>query len=269
MLTVSDVIFQLMRPLENIGKTVDTLKTGLGEMVVTGIATAFMPSYSVLSVAKQQDLNLVIAHEAPFYHHTDVTDHLINDSVYQLKLAFIQESNLAIFRLHDQMHRVDPDTIFAGLVRDLGWSSYVVDPIVSGQLPIGTYPLEIPAMSLGEVVEHVKNALNIPVVRVIGDLSMTASRIGILNGYRGGGSLAIPFFRNENLDLVICGEGPEWETPEYVRDAIRMGQQKALIVLGHGNSEWSGMKHLARTLKTMFPAIPVEFIPEEDPFQFL
>ena len=37
----------------------------------------------------------------------------------------------------------------------------------------------------------------------------------------GGGALAIPYFEAEHLDLIITGEGPEGETPEYVRDAPR------------------------------------------------
>ena len=36
-----------------------------------------------------------------------------------------------------------------------------------------------------------------------------------------------------DADLIICGEGPEWETPEYVREANRLGRSCGLIVLGH------------------------------------
>lgn len=45
----------------------------------------------------------------------------------------------------------------------------------------------------------------------MGDLSMECRRVGILVGYRGTGEMIIPLFHKESLDLVIYGEGPEWE----------------------------------------------------------
>jgi putative NIF3 family GTP cyclohydrolase 1 type 2 len=81
--------------------------------------------------------------------------------------------------------------------------------------------------------------------------------------------LSIPLFEKEKLDLIIYGEGPEWETPEYVRDAIHQGKQKALIVLGHSESEESGMKNLADWLKSTLPYLPVFYIPEKPLFQVI
>lgn len=57
---------------------------------------------------------------------------------------------------------------------------------------------------------------------------MECQRIGLLAGYRGGGEVVIPLFQNQNLDLIIAGEGPEWESPEYVRDALQQGKKKHL-----------------------------------------
>ena len=95
---------------------------------------------------------------------------------------------------------------------------------------------------------------------------MTCKRIGVLVGYRGGGEQVIPLFENEGFDLVIYGEGPEWETPEYVRDAVRQGKKKGLLVLGHAESEMPGMRFLARELQDKFPGIPVHFLPQEPIF---
>lgn len=36
--------------------------------------------------------------------------------------------------------------------------------------------------------------------------------------------------------VAVCGEINEWETNEYVSDAIRLGKNKALIVTGHAAS---------------------------------
>jgi putative NIF3 family GTP cyclohydrolase 1 type 2 len=115
----------------------------------------------------------------------------------------------------------------------------------------------------------VKRRLGLSVVRVSGDLDAPCRRIGLLVGYRGGGANAIPLFEQERLDLVICGEGPEWETPEYVRDAARQGRARALIVLGHAESEAAGMRLLARRLAAAFPHIPVRCADEEPVFTWI
>ena len=94
-------------------------------------------------------------------------------------------------------------------------------------------------------------------------------RSGLLAGYRGNGATAIPLFEQEQLDLIIAGEGPEWETPEYVKDAVHQGKRRALILLGHAESEEPGMEALAEQMRAEFPSIPVHFIPAVRTFEVL
>ncbi|MCL6444336.1 MAG: Nif3-like dinuclear metal center hexameric protein [Alicyclobacillus sp.] len=265
--SIKDIIEKLTESVGHIENTVDTLKSGDELAQVTGIATTFMPTYSVLKRAAALGLNLVIAHEAPFYHHQDEVDILKDDAVYIAKRKLIQDAGLAIFRFHDHMHRRNPDQIVEGLIRELGWEAYVDEPCMKGILPLYVSPLTIPTMTVREVAEHLKKRLGVPYVRTVGDLSMSCSRVGLLPGYCGGGVIAIPYFQHANLDLVIVGEGPEWETPEYVRDAVALGQDKALIIVGHSSSEAAGMKALAESIKGMFPSVPVSFLAEESLFQ--
>ncbi len=72
--------------------------------------------------------------------------------------------------------------------------------------------------------------------------------------------------RRDDVEVLLAGESLEWETVEYVRDAIAAGKPKALILLGHVNSEEAGMEYCARWLKAFVPETPVEFIPARDPF---
>jgi putative NIF3 family GTP cyclohydrolase 1 type 2 len=67
---------------------------------------------------------------------------------------------------------------------------------------------------------------------------------------------------------VIIGEDHEWETIEYVVDAISAGQIKAMIVLGHIASEQLGMDEVARWLRPLLPGVRIDFIPTPDPFRF-
>lgn len=261
--TIQNVIDQLIEPVGRLQNTVDTLKWGDPTTDVKGIITAFMPTYQVIQQAIEMGANLLIAHEGLFYSHHDHTDFLENNPVYHEKRKLIEDSGIAIFRLHDYIHRYQPDGIMVGLVQALGWESCVVEHQPAASI------LSIPEMTVREIAEHVKSKLGIGFVRAVGDVSVPCTRIGLLAGYRGGGGVSIPLFEKENLDLIISGEGPEWETPEYVRDAVYQGKKKALIVMGHAESEEPGMKYLAQWMKTIFPDLPIGFIPEKPVFQVI
>lgn len=260
---IQDVLDNLVEPVERIKNTVDTLKFGNPDTEIKGIATTFMATHHVLQQAIALGTNLLITHEGTFYSHLDRTASLEYDPVYREKRRLIDESGMAIFRFHDYWHRYRPDGIMAGLVQILGWEPYVDKHHATATT------LTIPAMTSREVAEYVKRKLGIPFVRVVGGYSTTCKRVGLLVGYRGGGSTAIPLFERENLDLIISGEGPEWETPEYVRDAVHQGRRKALIVLGHAESEEPGMRYLAEIIKLKFPGFPVHFISDKPSFQVI
>jgi putative NIF3 family GTP cyclohydrolase 1 type 2 len=262
-ITVQNVMDLLMEPVGRLQNTVDTLKSGDPDMEVKGIAIAFMPTYGVIQQALAKGVNLLITHEGLYYSHHDNTETIENDSVYQNKRKLIEESGIAIFRLHDYIHRYRPDGITAGLIQALDWESYVVEYQQAASV------LSLPVMTVREIAEYIKRKLDISFVRVVGNVSLPCTRIGLLAGYRGGGTLSIPLFEKEKLDLIIYGEGAEWETPVYVRDAIHQGKQKALIVLGHAESEESGMKNLAEGVKEILSYLPVFYIQEKPLFQVI
>ena len=56
--------------------------------------------------------------------------------------------------------------------------------------------------------------------------------------------------QRDDVEVLLAGETVEWETVEYTRDATDSGSRKALILLGHNNSEEAGMERLAPWLAT-------------------
>ena len=68
------------------------------------------------------------------------------------------------------------------------------------------------------------------------------------------------------VQALVIGEAREWETVEYVADAVSEGKQKSLIILGHIPSEQAGMEECTRWLKTFVSEVPVQFIPAREPF---
>lgn len=260
-LTIKNVIDRLRSTVQPIENTVDGLEPGDPEIEVHGIATTFMATQQVIEQALSLGVNLLISHEAAYYSHRMTNGLLTGDPVYQKKQSFLQQSGLAIYRHHDYCHRMEPDPIMTGLLQSLKWEACVEEMLPAAAV------LRLPEMRAAEIAEYVKTQLSIPYVRIAGDQYMTCSRIGILVGYRGGSANAIPLYREKGLDLIIAGEGPEWETPEYARDSAYQGVPKSLLVMGHAESEEPGMRYLAEQLQESYPDLPVHFIPVSPVFQ--
>ena len=72
--------------------------------------------------------------------------------------------------------------------------------------------------------------------------------------------------QSPDVEVLLLGEGTEWETIEYGADAAAQGKAKALILMGHIPSEEAGMKECTLWLKTFVPEVPIEFVVTPEPF---
>lgn len=254
MLTVKQVERELKSGVPSIENTVDTLKYGKSHQHVSKIAVCFMPTYAVIQEAISLGADLLICHEGLFYSHHDHSLTKRGD-IYQQKQQLIRESGLAILRLHDYIHRYPTDGIMKGMIDLLEWNAYVKEHHEAASV------FEVPEQTLSDMIKHFKVKLGLEYVRYIGDLQLPVRKIAILVGNRGSGEHTISLFEEDKVDLAVYGEGPEWETPEYVRDANRLGKDKAVILLGHLESEEPGMVYLAGLLRKKYPDITVEYLP--------
>lgn len=258
--SIRDVVRQIEGSLpENAdGKTVDTFKSGNPDDAVRGIVVSFTATREVLARAVELGANFVITHEPTFYNHMDEVDFLEGDPAYFSKKDYLDRHGLVLWRFHDGWHRRRPDGILEGMVQRLGWS--MPGPSEDPNLCL------IEPLSLRELAGHCRKRLETGVVRVAGDLSMRCSRVALLPGACGG-RRQMDVMRKAEADVVICGESPEWETCEYVRDATSAGIPKGLIVLGHANSEEAGMEFCAEWLRSLLPgSLPVHYVKAGDPF---
>lgn len=262
--TVQDVIDYLERPVKRIDNTVDGLNAGQPLMELSGIAVTFVASQHAIEEAVARGANLLITHEGEYFSHRGGQEQWPDDSVVAEKRRLIEQSGIAIYRFHDYWHAYKPDGITEGLKDALGWGTYERDELSYASV------IEFPeAKSLQEIAHDAKERLDLPHVRVVGDPAKMCRLIGLSAGYRGGGVNSIPLFSRYNLDLIVTGEGPEWETPEYVRDAIHQGAGRALLLLGHAESEEPGMKRLAKLLEREFDGVPVSFVKQNPLFNIL
>jgi putative NIF3 family GTP cyclohydrolase 1 type 2 len=248
-------------------KTCDQLIEGNWDQPVTGVITTFMATVEVIRRAIAMGCNLVITHEPTYFTGSDRLEWVKADPVYQKKKALIDDNRISIWRYHDHMHSGDTDLIYAGLLKDLGWTDYR-----DRGFPL-PHCYAIPSTSVAALVGFLKKALGMEVIQVVGDPEMKCSRVGILVG---GGSLGLgqeempaKLMNDQQLDVMICGEITEWTLSAYVRDAASLGLNKAMIIVGHERSEEPGMKELADRLQPLLEEIPVHFSDAGEPFIYL
>jgi putative NIF3 family GTP cyclohydrolase 1 type 2 len=238
--------------------TVDTFKAGDPNTRVTGIATTMMATLNVLQRAAANHQNLIITHEPTFYNHLDRPEGMAeSDPVWAEKRAFIEKNHLVVWRFHDHWHRMKPDGILQGMVHQLGWEKY--------QSADNPYLFTLPETTLRQLAESVAKTLDTPVMRVVGKPEMTVTKIGFSAG-SAGFVQETHALEMDRVEVLLVGETREWETVEYVADALTEGRKKALIVIGHVPSEQAGMDECARWLKTFITGVPIEFVATKQPF---
>jgi putative NIF3 family GTP cyclohydrolase 1 type 2 len=239
------------------GDTVDTFKAGDPNTPVTGIVTSFMSTLDVLQRAAASGKNLIITHEPTFYNHLDKLDDLRGDPVVAAKQEFIRQHHLVVWRFHDHFHLTNRDGIMRGMTDALGWQKF--------KNPSNEHLFTLPDTTVGALSADVRKRLNIRTMRVVGNPEMKLTKIGFLPG-ASGAAKQIMMLERDDVEALLIGEAPEWETISYARDAVTEGKHKALIILGHTVSEEAGMRYCAQWLKTFIPETPIEFIPAGEPF---
>jgi putative NIF3 family GTP cyclohydrolase 1 type 2 len=238
--------------------TVDTLKSGSKDQIVTGIVTTMFATITVIKEAIELNANFIIAHEPTFYNHLDETEWLENDPIYEYKADLLAKNGIAVWRNHDYVHSLSVDGVQAGVVKELGWEAYYTQNAV----------LNIPKSSLRNLINHIKSKMQVPALRYVGDLDQTISKVLLLPGAMGG-RRQMELAMKEKPDVIIVGESPEWETPEYVRNANEMGEKLSLIVIGHSASEEGGSEFMAEWLTKNILGVKVYHVPSSNSLQVL
>jgi putative NIF3 family GTP cyclohydrolase 1 type 2 len=231
--------------------TVDVIKEGAPETQVTGIITCMFATMDVLKQAVDKNCNLIIVHEPLYYNHLDETKMFTNDPVFNEKKRFITDHKLVIWRFHDYIHRMKPDGIETGMLAKLGWKDYVVKGT--------TNQFVLPEITLKELLKNLKQIFPNNSFYVIGNPDLKVSNVRLAAGAPGSAT-HIRLLEDPKVDVVIAGEAQQWETYEYIRDAVSQGKKKAIIFLGHIASEEAGMDYCSTWLKSFIKDMPVYFV---------
>lgn len=236
-------------------KTVDGIIVGDETTKVTGIATAMMANYDMVKAVVASGKNMLISHEPTFWSHQEDVSLVTDNQLYKEKLAFIRDHKLTVFHFHDHFHALKPvDGVAVGMNRRLGWTPDSDDPRA----------FTLPQTTLGELAKFLRLRLKASTMRVIGKPETTIKRARSSWGYiqKPDGIKLL----DSDADVVLVGETWEWELQEYAKDLVSSGRNKALIVIGHINSEQWGMEYCAEWMRGFIKEVPIQFLEMDEPY---
>jgi putative NIF3 family GTP cyclohydrolase 1 type 2 len=237
--------------------SIDGLKAGRLEAVVTGVGVTPIVTIEAIRRAAASRRNLLITFEPTFYARADAAlpANRASDPVFAAKRALLDQHGIAVWRLHDRWLARTPDPMIDAFADALGWRT--------SQDANARHRVIIAPMTLSDLVARVQQRLGARALRVVGDPALRVSRIVLSPGPS---APAVTFGNLAAADVIIAGEPREWEGVEYTQDAIAAGGNKAMIIVGRLLSENAGMKAFADWLPTVLPQVPVEWLPVNDPY---
>lgn len=245
---IVDRLIVAMGPAWNPQSYRDTFKMGDPNTPVKGVACCFMSTFDVIKRAHAKGLNFVITHEPTFYTDADLLPPVENDPLYKLKLAYVNDNKMVIWRTHDSLHHMRPEPMITAENKALGWTQYALPKDARAY----NFP---PGMKLKDVVMTYVEKAPTRSVRVLGDpempvASMTQCGHGLRQNIEG----------LEKYDATMSIEVREWETAEYGRDLVASGAQKAMIIVSHESGEENMMRDYPVFFRKVVPEVPIEFV---------
>lgn len=252
--------------------TVDTTKIGDVEQECTGIAVSCVATVEVVRQARKKGCNLIICHEPLFYGDNEEADMQPDDPVYTAKRKLIEDAGIVVWRDHDHMHgpggpgsevHTEIDYIYYGIMKMLAWDAYRVGE--------ETKPLwfRIPKTTVRALAGELMDKFNLTGVRVVGNQEAEVSTVYFCEHVLGRGD-ARTIQKAAKADVMIPLEIIDWTLSAYVRDACQLGMPKAIIEMGHFNTEEPGMQYMLRWLPEVIgEEIPLYFIQSGDSFGYI
>ena len=260
----------------------DDWKSGDPDAPCTGIVTALAPTVNVIRQAARLGASLIVVHEPTFYTSEDGPGWFEDfpNEVYEEKQALLDQHGIAIWRDHDHMHAHQPDGIFTGVIKYMGWEGQVETDTDTPLFPHQI--VRFPEITLKELCDKVMASLDINGLRYVGDPEARVSSMAFVghlypmetgkkrkDGAPVEYSVSVIDALERKVDVIMPGEVIDWTVLSYVRDAVQLGKAKAAINVGHFNWEELGMKYAREWIGDLVDhAVPVTYVPSEDMYRF-
>ena len=239
-------------------RTVDGVIIGDPEKDFDKCLVVWMSTFAALRVAVERGFDLVLGHEATFYHEYDEGAEELSGHV--AKRRFIEEHELTIIRNHDCWDGWPEVGIPWAWAQFLGLEG---QPAKSSTRYQHRYDIE--PIPFGEFAKRVASrtaAIGEPAVQTVGDLDKTVSKIGI-----GTGCFAnvLDFLMMGCDCCVVCDDGSRYD--EAMKCAADLGVP--VIRVNHGTSEEPGMVALTKYINDHIPGLTAEHLPQGCSFRLV
>ena len=258
----------------------DDYKAGDPEAECTGVITALTPNIHVIREAIAHHANLIVVHEPTYYTSKDPAgwEEDFDNEVYRQKLKLIEDHGICIWRDHDHMHAHQPDSIFTGVLKYLGWEDQAETDADTGLF--GHWIVTLPEMTVRELAEYLMEKIGLHGARIVGNPESRITRAAFVghlypmeyhtrDGRTGEYSVKVIETLEQKADVIIPGEVIDWTVLSYIRDASELGLNKAAINIGHFNWEELGMRYMKDWLSELVTEVPVTYIPSGDMYTYL
>ena len=252
----------------------DDWKCGDPDDECTGVVTAMVATQNVVRRAIELGANLIVVHEPTFYTSEDGPGWFEDfpNAVYEQKRCLLDDNGIAVWRDHDHLHAHDPDGIFTGVIKYMGWEGRAVPDFDTGSF--GHYIVDLPEeITVAQLCRQLIETIGLNGVRFIGDPESKVSKAAIVGHLFPGPcskTRADGSPMEVRVDVILPGEVIDWTTAAYVRDAVQQGRAKALINLGHMNWEELGMRYAAEWIGGLLgDAVNVTYVPSEDMYNYI
>jgi putative NIF3 family GTP cyclohydrolase 1 type 2 len=248
---IADKIRAIMGSAWNPASYRDTFKMGDPNTPVKAVASCFMSTFDVIKRAHEKGLNFVITHEPTISTDADLLPPVDNDPLYKLKLEYVNDNKMVLWRTHDSWHKMQPEPMNAAQNKKLGWDKYALasDPKAC----------QFPPTPLQDIVAQYVQRVPTESVRVIGNPESVVKSLTHC-----GHSCDQNIEGLAKYDSTISIEAREFETAEYGRDFLASRGKGAMIIASHESGEENGMEYFTSWFKEHLPGIHIEFIPTTD-----
>ena len=259
----------------------DDYKSGDPEMECTGVVTALTPNIAVIRKAIELNANLIVVHEPTYYTSQDGPGWFedFDNKKKKKKHKLLEQHKICIWRDHDHMHANDPDSIFTGVLKYMGWLDKAKVDRDTGLY--AHFLVDLEECSVRQLAQKLIDTIGLNGARIVGDenaIVKKAALVGHLypqdivkkDGSKGEYSIKVIEAMENGVDVIIPGETIDWTVLSYIRDAYELGKNKAAILIGHFNWEELGMKYMQEWLFDLIEGqIPVTYVPSGDMYHYI
>lgn len=246
-------IIDYLDKLSNKANDRDFVLNGNPEKTINKIAVVFLLTFDLLKKCIAENIDMIIVHEGLFYHEPTYMDNIV-DEISTKKNDLLKQSNILVYRFHDNAHNVFPDIILKGFLDEVDFGIRAKD-CFNISFGVNSISLQKP-LPIKYVISEIKTKLKLKKVRFFGDINNEVKNI-----HFGLGQCCTEYesLSQANCDLYICGEAYDLPGGSYCADAKALGYNKNIVTIGHYASEFLGVKYFAKYLSDIYNNLKIEY----------